>query len=269
MFKIIFTNEHNQTTDLLFHLHHTHIAKKWYAELKKGYTIYDNDRFTNWYNQKDLINQLNICINKINEYDYQIPVNLKNNYTQDDLNFLHTFFEKLRGKVNINTNWYNNAPLPIQNYLNKFNIIIHQIETETKTKNHPTIVVTFANRPIILLDLDDIENFTFRWKQGTVYINYCHIGKPILDIFKDKDDLVEEAVPQTHYSADFMVKFGPSTPYPYYFFRKMLLERWIRQKNLDKQNLNIGLIPVAELATTFDFKKMQQFNLIKQIECLK
>jgi len=75
-----------------------------------------------------------------------------------------------------------------------------------------------------------MKHFTFRWTSGTVYINYCQVGKTILDIFKDNDTIADGIRPQQFYSADFMVKFGPTTFYPIYLLRKMYINLWLKKQ---------------------------------------
>jgi len=267
LFKIVFTNG-NDDVELTFKVHSTSIAKKWFAELSKNYSIFENDRFTNWGNASS-IDQLNQLIDVINSYEFIIDKKLTDNFNQDDLNYLHTFFESFRGEIDQKTKWFNQAPISIQQSLEKFNILIHELEANLRTTNHPTCVVTFNDRPKLELTDQDLNHFTFRWISGTVYINYCHVGKTVLDVFKDKDRLVKAVRPQTHYSADFMIKFGPSTPLFLYFFRKLIIKVWLKFQSFKFKNPNIGMIPVATLIGEFDFKKMKNYKQVKKVICLK
>lgn len=267
MFKIIFTNGYSDS-ELLFKIQDTEVAKKWFDELSMNYHIFENDRFANWSNTSS-IEDLNQLIDSINSYQYVIDKKLSVNFNQDDLNYLHAFFENLRGEVEQKTDWFILAPTNIQSSLEQFNILIHQLEADLRTTNHPTCVVTFKDRPSLELSPQDSKHFTFRWVTGTVYINYCHVGKTILDIFKDKDYLAKSIRPQTHYSADFMIKFGPTTPLFLYFFKKILVSVWLKFQPFKFKNPNIGMIPVATLVGTFDLEKMKHYKKVKQIICLK
>lgn len=268
MFNLILTND-KEDISIPFRVRNTAIAKKWFDELSKNYKLYETDRFTNW-GVHNLIPELNECISKINQYDNCIDCYISSASTnmQKDLNYLHKFFEDLRGEVNEGTEWFNRAPLEIQECVQRFNILIHKLESETRTKNHPTVVVTFKDRPIINLTKEDIKHFTFRWTHGTVYVNYCQVGKTVLDVFKDKDSIAEGVRPQEFYSADFMVKFGPTTPYVTYLLRKTYLNSWVKLQSFKFKNLNLGMIPVADLANKVDIEELKMFNRVKGVECL-
>ena len=111
--------------------------------------------------------------------------------------------------------------------------------------------------------------FTYKWDSGCAYIGYCHVGKDVLDVYKDRDNITEAVRPQTHYSADFSVKFGPSTSRLTYFVRSLLIKKWLMTKNFNFKNLNIGMIPVADLQTKIDKKILIKFNTVKEIVCIK
>lgn len=266
MFKVTLTNE-KEDLELFFQLRKTSIAKKWFDELCKNYPLHETDRFSNW-NSANLISKLNYHIDTINDYDNIIDKKVSETTSQKDLNYLHKFFEDLRGEVVEGTTWFNNAPKKIQHSVEQFNVMIHQLEADLRTRNHPTIVVTFKDRPIIKLDENDLKYFTFRWTSGTVYIDYCQVGKTVLDIFKDKDSTAQGIRPQEYYSADFMIKFGPTVFYPYYLLRKLLISIWTRFQNFEFQNLNLGMIPVADLINNVSTNDLKKFNKVKKVECI-
>lgn len=265
MFEIVLTNG-EEDCSLPFAVRTTPIAQKWFAEIQKGYPIYEDDRFTKW-NDRDLVALLNNCIAKINAYDNIIDRHLSqsNKTIQNDLNYLHKFFEDLRGEVDQGTEWFNSAPEDVQRAVERFNLLIHELETSLRAKDHPTLVVTFLDRPKIELAQEDFNEFTYKWTQGTVYINYCHVGKPVLDVFKDKDRYAKGVRPQTHYSADFMIKFGPSVGTFAYTARKVMLHRWIARQGFNFEHLSLGMIPVADIATDVDFKVLSRFNRVKEV----
>lgn len=268
MFDIILTNG-NEDLCLRFKIRNTPIAQKWFAELSKDYELFETDRFTNWGTHK-IVDELNRQIDIINSYDKIIDKKVDKNTTQQDLNYLHKFFEDLRGEITEGTNWFNRAPTNIQEAVSRFNILIHQLESNIRTKNkHPTLVVTFKDRPRFELSHNDMSHFTYKWKSGTVYINYCHVGKTVLDAFTDKDNVVKAIRPQTHYSADFMVKFGPSTKQIVYIIRTMIINIWLKVKRIKFKHLNLGMIPVADLVTVVDKKTLLKFNKVKKVSCSK
>jgi len=268
MFKVILTNGH-EDCELFFRLKNTVIAEKWFRELKGVNELYEDDRFSNWGSNK-LIDDLNYHISVINNYDKIINYKVDTTVTQKDLNYLHKFFEKYRGEISQGTEWFTNAPYNIKNSLEKFNVLIHQLESSLRTKNkHPTLVVTFKNCNRLNLETDDYKYFTYRWKQGTVYINYCQVGKTVLDAYKDNDRLNTAIRPQIYYSADFMIKFGPTINIFVYMIRSVLIKFWLMKNRFNFPHKNLGMIPVAELITRIDKKELLKFNKVKKVVCLK
>jgi hypothetical protein len=268
MFKLILTNGIDDLS-LTFKLRNTDIAQKWFKELSKSHELYEVDRFSNWGNN-NIIKELNSVINKINSYENIIDRKVNDDTTQDDLNYLHKFFEDYRGEITEKTEWYDSCPEHIKESVTRFNVLIHMLEANIRTKNkHPTIVVTFKGSERIELSQNDIKNFTYRWTKDTVYINYCLVGKTVLDAYKDKDNITEAIRPQTHYSADFMIKFGPSTNIFVYFLKSILLKIYIIRKKLKIKNLNLGMIPVADIIEPIDLNHLLKFNRVKQVICIK
>jgi len=268
MFELTLTNGVEDLV-LTFKLRNTNIANKWFTELSKDYALYETNRFSNW-GPHDFVNQLNQQIDIINAYQPIIDKRVTASSTQQELNYLHRFFEDLRGEVSIGTVWFNTAPIDVKIAVEKFNILIHQLESSIRTgQKHPTVVVTFKDNLRLALSESDMRQFTYKWKQGTVYINYCQVGKTVLDVFKDKDTLSEAVRPQTHYSADFMVKFGPSTNWLAYAARSFIIKLWLLKRNFKFKNLNIGMIPVADLVTPIDKSTLLKFNEVKKVTCLK
>jgi hypothetical protein len=269
MFKIILTND-TEDAELIFKVKDTLIAKKWFAELSKNYPIYEDDRFSSWNTDYNLIEDLNQQIGIINAYDNIIDRNASVTITQCDLNYLHKFFEDLRGDDIIgSTPWFRQAPTEVKIALEKYNVLIHLLEEQLRSTDHPSLVVTFTNPTKLLLTEEDIKHFTYCWKKGTVYINYCHVGKPILDIFKDKDRITKGATTQTHYSADFLIKFGPSTNYFSFILRKLIINIWLIFQKFKFKNPNIGYIPVADIIKDFNIEDYRKFNKVKSVICLK
>lgn len=269
MFNLILTNG-KEDTSIPFKVRDTNIAQKWFNELCKNYPLYETDRFTNWGIQ-NFIPELNKCIDTIKQHGIHIDRYISSASTnmQGDLNYLHKFFEDLRGEVIEGTEFFNNANTEAQEAIERFNVLIHKLEAELRTKNHPTVVVTFKDRPIINLNEEDMMHFTFRWTRGTVYINYCQVGKTVLDIFKDKDNIAEGVRPQQYYSADFMVKFGPTIPYWLYAIRKAYIKLWLKLQPFTFKNINLGMIPVADLSNDVDIKYLKSFDRVKGIVCTK
>jgi hypothetical protein len=274
-FELVLGNINN-TVSLFFDIFETEIAQLWANEIKKGYELYENDRFTEWpgsnKDETHYQSELKKHIDIINSYDKIIELD---NYNQQTfLNILHKHFEDLRGHVDYSTVWYNHAPAEIQESVDKLNILIHEYENylneKDNTHKNPTIVTTFKDRPKYKLKSEHYKYFTHCWQHGTVYINYCEVGKPLLDVFKDQDDHVgEDAVrPQSTYSADFMIKFGPSVPEEFAREKEKRFWQWFELQNLniDRSRAALGMIPVAQISQEIGINDLTGFN--KVIKCI-
>lgn len=250
--------------NLTFDVYNTDIAQKWANEVAKNYELFETERFKSWKvdrkQEQELVDNLNAQIRILNSYfNNLIAIRCKLNTSQETLNYLHKIFEDLRGKIDQGTEKFNNSPKHIQEAIQNLNILVHRYEDYNTSKpsklapDHPfaSIVGTFKNRPRFSLSNADYDHFTFNWKFGEVYINYCEVGKPILDVFKDQDDHVGEdnIRPLHYYSADFMIKFGPDTPKWFYKKRLENLKQWLIKKgyNYKDKKLSLGLIPVAKI----------------------
>lgn len=270
-FELVLGNGQN-TVSLFFNIFETDIAQLWANEISKNYSLYEDDRFTQWPGSvKDDVyykSNLKYHINIINSYDQIIE--LENYNQQEFLNILHKHFEDLRGHVDYSTVWYDHAPSNVQQSVDKLNILIHEYENYLNEKEksvlNPTIVTTFKDRPKYNLKDEHYKYFTHCWKFGTVYINYCEVGKPLLDVFKDQDEHVgKDAVrPQSTYSADFMIKFGPSVPEEFAKEKEKRFWQWFETKNItiDRSRAALGMIPVAEIKENINIDNLKGFDRV-------
>jgi len=275
--------------DLHFDVYDTSIAKKWASEVGKNFSIYENDRFVNWPNNKKdkryYIEELNKQMQIVNDYaPNSIPFWFTTNQiNQNSFNTLHKFFEDLRGPIIEGTLFYNSSPIKVQEAVNRFNIMIHEFESllfnTTQNNQHPEsrLIVTFNNRSRYELTDNDYDHFTINWKFGEVYINYCEVGKTIIDVLKDNDIIVSDdnIRPLRYYSADFQVKFAPTLGDLEYNKRMQLIKIAYNSKKeffeslgfyYDKK-LSLGLIPVAML-NQFDskFVNMSDFEILTSLK---
>lgn len=279
-------SDNQRSYTLNFDVYKYNIAQKWAFEISQNYDLHERTRFKswNWIPQKEneLVSNLNLQIDIINEhYCDIIDIKVKKGTTQHKLNCLHKYFEMLRGNIDKGTEEFNSAPSRVQKAIEGLNIYIHEYEDFIRSRpspqfpNHPfaSIVGTFSNRPRYRLQDEDYDFFTFNWKFGEVYINYCEVGKPILDVFKDNDTITgkENIRPLHYYSADFMIKFGPNTPYSYFKNREKQLKFWLKKQGIEySKYLSIGLIPVAKLKSMQDkpkeiVKKYSKCNFIEKV----
>jgi len=186
-------------------------------------------------------------------------------YSQLQLNALHKVFEDLRGSIEAPAVFFVNAPLCVQEALEDFNLHIHRLEDmhrqrERIEKGQPTtprVTVAFDHgRPRIPLLDCDLQHFSVQMSFGTLYLNYCVVGKHLLELFQDDDDACggDNVRPQRMMSADVQGYFGPSMSDEEASLRLANFFDWLRASPerrarwgaLDEK-LCLGRIPVADL----------------------
>jgi hypothetical protein len=266
---------------LTFDVYQNDISQSWAKEINQNYNIYESDRFKGWpnKNQEYYKENLKIQIDTVNKHSPKTinNIDIKN---QEDLNYLHKFFENLRGHIETGTDFYNTSPIHVKQAIDRFNVLIHEYEHFLRDSGYPSIVVTFEDRPRYPLEEQDYQEFTFKWKFGEIYINYCEVGKPLLDVYKDRDSIVDidNIRPLEYYSADFMIKFGPSTTVETFYKKLEDFNSWYKSTGLKFENLSLGLIPVAMfniLESGFDnyteeeiIETIEKYNKVKSV-CIK
>lgn len=201
------------TYDIVLDVLDTPIAKKWYDEINKNYEFYETHRFFGFPNSPNLKE----CADKINEYIDAINAYRPNTITlraNADMsveltNKLHKYFEVLHGGALSNSDFLKNAPHDVAWALAQYNVYIHAYEKANL--NRPMITCTFKAPRIPLAD-EDYDHFTYELQFGHAYINYCEVGKHLLELFEDDDDHCgeENIRPLKYYKADFKLKFGKS-----------------------------------------------------------
>jgi hypothetical protein len=278
-----------QDRNIFFDIFDNTISQKWAAEIAKNYDLFETDRFSNWpdspRDKNYFVSMLNKQIDTVNSYyPNLINTHVENNPDQETMNHLHTFFEKLRGPIGGESDWFKSANIEAQDAICQFNIIIHEYEHYSFNEemmpliNHPyaMIVGTYKDRPRYELTDNDYDHYTFNWRFGTVYINYCEVGKPLLDVFKDHDEVVGDnnIKPLRYYSADWQIKFGPDTLDWVYAQRFNEFKQWFERKSNYFNQLGIswgpkialGMIPVAQLnIESSDFKGLNKTEIVKKL----
>lgn len=296
-FQIVFSNNDLDDYALNYKVYDTPIAVKWYNALceqviKKDKTAKEPDRLYNFpediWNEEKIVSELNKCINIINKDEIVIKHEAFVGMPQEQLNHLHHYFEKLRGASGDPAEYYLKAETNQQLALERYNIIIHRAENFylenniNRSKISPRIVVTFNGRKKQLLDDEDYKHFTLHRKFGEVYINYCEVGKPLYDVYKDDDDIVGEdnIRPLKWYSPDFTAYYFNRPIETVNQFSKGMEQWWDRNNNYlsalgftkgDPKNA-IGNIPVAMIETNLSqqeiIKNLCQYNKINRVELL-
>lgn len=296
-FNVIFKNNNNEEYSLKFKVYDTDIAIRWFATLKehilkKNNSAAEPDRMYNFPNdswtETKIVNEINASIDIINRNEIVIEHRAYEGMPQEQLNLLHHYFETLRGGVLSSGKYFDSADREQQLALELFNILIHRSEHFYMKEKYnisahfPRITVTFNNLKRVPLQDDDYNFFTFHRKFGEVHINYCEVGKPIYDVFKDNDNVIgdDNIRPLRWYSPDFSVHFYNKSSYSVARFVQHLSKWW--DKNVeqladlgfikgDPKNA-LGSIPVAMLETNLDpntiVNELSKYNLIDRVELI-
>jgi len=159
--------------------------------------------------QTRAIEYIQQCIATINAHETIIHRPFE--YTQDGLNYLHNIFEHYHGLLDQqNSDYWNRAPDPVRRALAELNLAVHRCES-VAAGTHPRVVCTWYGMPkTYQLDLALQAQYGKPSIQfGTVYLNYCEIGKTVEDLANDNDKYIGNDAfrPFSHYSADFNVQF--------------------------------------------------------------
>jgi hypothetical protein len=205
----------------------------WLVETDRIYHLNDE------WSKDNIISKMKNCIKTVNDYDNIINVNLDDNIDQELMNHLHTFFEHLRGKDDNPPMWYINAPRNVKDAVTSFNVLIHRYEGFIMNYKHGKITVSYKNRPTREMTLEEKSFFNLGMQPGDVYLKYCHKGKDLLDVFKDKDEHVgdENILPQHRISSDFNLNFS-------WFMaenRKNEFNEWLQNKKEFLKSINIDI----------------------------
>jgi hypothetical protein len=218
-FYVEFKNDTDELT-LEFETYNTPIAQKWADELNaqmlRNPSLKENNRlyqFPDQWRLEDIVSELKDRADKINSYKFYIPETIDTSINQELLNQLHKYFEEMRGGILSPGEYYLSAPDDIKLAIEDYNVLIHRTEDALNAAargiNRPRIVITFQDRKRYELEDDDYDHFSLDIKFGEVYINYCEVGKPLWDVFKDNDSLVgdQNIRPLKWYSSDMMIYF--------------------------------------------------------------
>jgi len=155
------------------------------------------------------------CINTINTYEDIIKRPFTNYQDQDCLNYLHNIFERYHGLLDQqSTEFWNGAPDSVKQALAELNLAVHRCETAARG-GRPRFVCTWYGMPktLHLPQQSMLKYGTLCSFFGTVYLNYCEIGKTLEDLTMDRDNYIADEAfkPFDFYSADFVVRFWDDT----------------------------------------------------------
>ena len=205
----------SQGLTLQFQIRTTPLAELWVERMQArgSYPLDHPDRFYGFGSQLEeriraeiMIQQ---CITTINQHDPVVEREF--DWSQDSLNYLHNIFERYHGLLDQQTSEYwQTAPVQARQALAELNLAVHRCETVLQG-SQPRFVCTWFGMPKIKkLNPDQLAQYGETQIQfGTVYLNYCEIGKTVEDLAHDNDKYIGEHAfrPFGYYSADFYVAF--------------------------------------------------------------
>jgi hypothetical protein len=201
--------------ELCFNIRDTPLAELWIERMSQrhAWPMDNPDRFygfgTAQQEQDRAVSMVQQCIATINAHDPIIDCDF--DYTQDSLNYLHNIFERYHGLLDQQTSEYwHSAPDTVRQALANLNLAVHRCETAMEAPS-PRFVCTWFGMPKTQqLDVDTMSKWgELQNKFGTVYLNYCEIGKTVEDLAHDNDIYIGDDAfrPFGYYSADFVVSF--------------------------------------------------------------
>ena len=201
--------------ELRFNIRSTPLAELWLERMSQrhAWPMDNPDRFygfgTVQQEQQRAVDMIQQCIATIN--NHRPIVDREFEYTQDGLNYLHNIFERYHGLLDQQTSEYwHSAPDTVRQALANLNLAVHRAEAAQRSPR-PEFICTWFGMPKTQCLSSELQHQYGEpaIKFGTVYLNYCEIGKTVEDLTRDNDQYIgEEAFrPFGHYSADFFVAF--------------------------------------------------------------
>lgn len=200
---------------LRFQIRNSPVAELWLERMqnRSAWPLDHPDRFygfgTPVAERDRAIADIQRCITTINAHEPIIHRPFE--YTQDCLNYLHNIFERYHGLLDQqNSPYWQQAPDAVRKALAELNLAVHRCES-VASGAQPRFVCTWFGMPKTHRLDTELQGVHGDWriKFGTVYLNYCEIGKTVEDLAHDNDKYIgdEAFKPFSHYSADFNVSF--------------------------------------------------------------
>jgi len=201
--------------NLHFAIRSTPVAQLWMNRMhhRLSWPMDHPDRFYGFgtfeQEQQRAADTIQHCIQIINNYEHIIDGQFE--YKQDYLNYLHHIFEVYHGLLDQQTGeFWQRAPDSVKKALAELNLAVHRCETALQSCR-PRFVCTWFGMPKTHRLDPALQTAYGSWKIqfGTVYLNYCEIGKTVEDLENDNDQYIAKEAfrPFDHYSADFNVQF--------------------------------------------------------------
>ena len=193
------------------------LAQSWVDIMlrRDRYPLDDPKRFVGFNDQTQeehrAVKFITDCVFTINQYRPIIDRKFNSIHDQDTLNYLHSIFEKFHGHLNRQeNNFFELAPPQVQQALADLNVAVHRCESVARGRR-PRFTCTWYGLPKTATLTDDLiqQYGTMQSTFGTVYLNYCEIGKTLESLMQDRDNYITDEAfkPYNYYSADFNARF--------------------------------------------------------------
>ena len=206
-----------QDLTLKFELLASPLTELWQERMQArgDYPLDHPDRFYGFNSHEEEVKRaefyIRSCIDTINNYQRLIDRPFTSYQDQDCLNYLHNIFERFHGQLEQqDTEFWLQAPHEVRQALANLNLAVHRCETVDRGAR-PRFVCTWYGMPKTLhIPVEHMLKYgTMSTFFGTVYLNYCEIGKTLEDLTTDRDQYIGDNMfkPYDFYSADFVVKF--------------------------------------------------------------
>lgn len=274
MFKdaqLILGGPSGATRELLFSIRATPVAQRWAGCLSlanRHSRIHERDRFYNFPGHRDgderaIVRRIEFCIDRINE---SFPGLIREKIDEDDvqgsINRIHIHFADTRLNETLKNEQTRDAWAQLNNSLHAYESFLRSRDTE-KSAGIPecNIVVTWERSFHRPLEEEDYGHFTVAKKFGTLYVNYCQVGRHLYEIFLSGDEVLadDHIYPLESVSADTYVWLGSTTGPKSLAMREAKIAKWF-EENRAKMNalgfhwgdprLAIGWIPVADFVSS-------------------
>jgi len=262
---------------LRYRLRNNPIVPRWVERVQlaqQQYGIDDPRRFYGFGTDQtaQALLSINKCIDLINSFEPILDRQLADIGDQDTLNYLHSIFERYHGLLDKQTDsFWNRAPEQVRKALADLNIAVHRCESVIRGRPPSHVVTWFGLPKDHVLKDEDYAWAEHTWQPGTVFLNYCEIGKTLEELADDQDEYIgaDAFQPFRHYSADFVVNFGSRTArqatarhaimYAYYQQHRAKFAPW-------QACYTNGKLPLADLEGELDLDAVAGRQMVQSVK---
>ena len=197
-FHLIFCDPKNpeDRVEIPFKLTGSNASQKWLLHLYKAMAIQGkiplNHRWCGWEGNIEAISdRINEWIDVARKYHPEIFNELRasDNPTQDELNYLHTWFEIYRGELENPHPLFRNGTQEYQDAIENLNLEIHAYERAVRKYKTANFNFQYDHEFSLLLPEDKAEFEMMRYP-NSLYLEYNMRGKSLFVYFMDDDDHV-------------------------------------------------------------------------------